>query len=395
MTTKRRQVLALAAIMLTGLNLRPIVNGVGAAIPAIRDDLGLSATVGGVLNAMPGATFVIFGLIAPTITAWLGSQRLVVAGLTVMAAGQVLRVAVPDLWAVFAGSILALAGTAVLNIILPGLVRTLFPKHVPTVTAIYTTCMMLGATAGSGLTIPIARGLDSEWRAGLGSWTLLAALAMIPWLSLLATGRNEKHVRRVSSVPIRTMLTNRVAWWIALFFAMQAMQAYVVTGWLSQVLVDAGLDLGVASQAVAVFAASGIPMAMVIPIVARRQARLPAIVVGLAMSYVVGYVGLLLAADSGYFVWAALLGAGGGAFPLAMLIVAIRAHTFDGLTALSAFSQSTAYFFATIGPFAFGLLHDLTGGWTAPIIVMIGVAVAMGSFGLLAARPHYVDQPAQ
>jgi CP family cyanate transporter-like MFS transporter len=183
-----------------------------------------------------------------------------------------------------------------------------------------------------------------------------------------------------------------VAWWIALFFAMQAMQAYIVTGWLTQILVDAGVDLGAAGSAVAAFALAGLPMAMVIPLIARRQSRFPAIAVGLAACYVAGYVGLLVSPSSGYLIWAAMAGLGGGAFPFAMLIVAIRAHSFDALTALSAFAQSTAYLFATLGPFAIGLLYDVTEGWTVPIWTMIAAAVAMGGFGVLAVRPRYIDQ---
>lgn len=394
MTLRRirgQQWLAIIIIAGTGLNLRPIVNGFGSAIPAIRDDLELSATVGGVLNALPGACFVVFGLLAPTITARFGTHRTVVAGLVTMIVGQVVRVVIPELWAVFAGSVIALAGIAVINILLPGVVRTFFPRHVPTVTAIYTTCMMLGATAGSGLTIPIAHAFGSEWRVGLGSWTIIAAIAIVPWLAMLITARDQTRTRQSSAVPVRAMLTNSVAWWIALFFSMQAMQAYVVTGWLSQILVDAGVDLAVAGSAVAVFAAAGLPMAMVIPMIARRQSRFPAIVIGLGLSYVGGYAGLLAAPDGPYVLWALLLGAGGGTFPLAMLIVVIRARSHAALTALSAFAQSTAYLFAMLGPFFIGFLHDATGGWEIPISVMIAAVGAMIVFGLLGTRQRYVD----
>lgn len=390
-TIGKAQALSITAIVLVGLNLRPIANGFGAAIPAVRADLDLSATAAGVLNALPGACFVVFGLLAPGFAARVGAQRAVVSGLVAMAIGQVLRVAVSDIWAVFAGSVVALAGTAVINILLPGLVRTLFPRHVAVVTAVYTTCMMTGATAGSGLTIPIARAFGTEWRGGVGIWTILAIVALVPWVTMLVTRSDTMRPRHASTVPLRTLLRNSVAWWIALFFAMQAMQAYIITGWLSQILVDAGVDLTLAGTAVAAFAAAGLPMAMVIPMVARRQTRFPAIVVGLATCYLIGYTGLLLSPSSGYLLWAALLGSGGGAFPFAMLIVAIRARSFDALTALSAFAQSTAYLFATIGPFVIGLLHDVTHGWTVPIWAMIGAAVAMGGFGLLAVRPRYVD----
>lgn len=384
----------MAAIGLVSLNLRPAANALGAVIPEVRADLGLSATVAGILNGLPGLCFVVFGLAAPTLAARVGVQRTLMGALVAMVTGQLLRVVLPGVGAVFAGSVLALAGMAMGNVLLPGLVRTLFPHRVPALTALYTTSMLVGATAASGLTVPIGAALDGGWRAGVGSWTVLAGLAFIPWIALLADNRSAGTAGPrpgTGRVRIRAMTRNPLAWWMGLFFGMQSMHAYVLTGWLSQILVDAGIALPVAGSAVAVFVGAGLPMATVVPMLARRQARLPALIVALGSCYVIGYFGLMLSPADGFWVWAAVLGAGSGTFPLMLMIVTLRARTIDGLTALSAFAQSTGYVLATIGPFVFGLLHDLTGGWTAPIIMMIAVAVAMVTFGLLVARPRYVE----
>src|SRR5690606_21522909 len=142
-------------------------------------------------------------------------------------------------------------------------------------------------------------------------------------------------------------------------------------------LVDAGVDLPAAGSAVAVFAVAGIPVAALMPILARRQSRLPLLVGSLDISYIVGDVGLLMWPAQGLWVWPAFIGAGGGAFALSLLMVTLRARTISGLTALSAFGQSGGYVSATLGPFVFGLLHDLSGGWTVPIMMMIVVALAM------------------
>ncbi|PSK91416.1 CP family cyanate transporter-like MFS transporter [Haloactinopolyspora alba] len=386
--------LAVSAIALISLNLRPAANGMGTVIPEVRADLGLSATVAGLLNALPGLCFVVFGLTAPAISARFGPQRTVAAGLVAMIAGQLFRVTVPGVAAVFAGSVLALAGMAMGNVLLPRLVRTLFPGRVPAVTAIYTTCMLAGATAASGLTVPIGRGLDGGWRAGLGSWSILACLALVPWVALLIrerAGDGPESQHDDGRIRLRSLVRNRVAWSMALFFGMQSMHAYVLTGWLSQILVDAGVDLPVAGSAVALFVGTGLPMAAVVPALARRQARLPALIVALGACYVVGYTGLIVRPADGLWVWAVVLGAGSGAFPLTLMMVTLRARTLSGLTALSAFGQSAGYVLATLGPFVFGLLHDLTGGWAVSSGMMIAVALAMVVFGLLAARPRYVE----
>lgn len=377
-----------------GLNLRPAANAMGAVIPEVRADLGLSATAAGVLNGLPGLCFVIFGLTAPAVGSRLGAHRTVVAALVVMVAGQLARVVFPGVVAVFLGSVVALAGMAMGNILLPGLVRIHFPRRVAAVTSLYTTCMLVGAAAASGLTVPIGNGLDGGWRAGVGSWAILACAALIPWIALIVTDRvnaGEQQVHGGPRIRLRALLRNPVAWSMAMFFGTQSMQAYVVTGWLSQILVDAGVDLPAAGSAVAVFVVAGIPVAALMPILARRQSRLPLLVGCLAISYVVGYVGLLMWPAQGLWVWPAFIGAGGGAFALSLLMVTLRARTISGLTALSAFGQSGGYVSATLGPFAFGLLHDLSGGWTVPIMMMIVVALAMIVAGFLIARPQSVE----
>ncbi|WP_166355326.1 CynX/NimT family MFS transporter [Phytoactinopolyspora limicola] len=395
--TSRRQTIRAAflpvvAIALMSVNLRPAANALGAVIPAIRDDLGLSATMAGILNATPGFCFVVFGLAAPSIAARIGAQRTIVMALTAMVCGQLVRVLIPDVGAVFAGSILALAGMALGNVLLPGLVRTHFPRHVPAITGLYTACLLGGATAASGLTVPIARGLDADWRAGLGSWTLLAALALIPWVALLIRRPDTRPRDQAGpAIQLRSLLNNSVAWWMAVLFAMQSMQAYVITGWLSQILVDAGMDLAVAGSAVAVFVAAGVPLAILVPALARRQRRIPPLVVVLGGFYLVGYGGLIMWPAEGAWAWAVLIGIGGGTFPLMLMLIGLRARTLAGVTALSAFSQCTGYVMAMVGPFVFGLLHDVTGGWTVPIATMAASIVVMVIAGLRAARPRMLE----
>ncbi|AYY13635.1 MFS transporter [Actinobacteria bacterium YIM 96077] len=384
-------VLAIAAIALMSLNLRPAANSLGAVIPAIREDLGLSATAAGILNATPGLCFVVFGLAAPTVGARLGVQRTLVLALIAMVTGQLIRVSVPAVGIVFAGSVTALAGMAMGNILLPGLVRTLFPRHVPAITGMYTACMLGGATAASGLTVPIGRGLDGDWRAGMGSWALLTVLALIPWIGMLVTTRTERRRQPTTTLRLRTLLRNRVAWSMALLFAMQSMQAYVVTGWLSQILVDAGMDLAVAGSAVAVFVAAGLPLATVIPPLARRERRIPVLIVSLGVSYLIGYTGLLLWPAQGAWAWAVVIGMGGGTFPLMLMMITLRARTLAGLTALSAFAQCIGYTMAMIGPFVFGILHDLSGAWTVPILTLMASVVVMVIAGLHAARPRMLE----
>ena len=54
-----------------------------------------------------------------------------------------------------------------------------------------------------------------------------------------------------------------------------------------------------------------------------------------------------------------------------LTLIGLRARTPAGTAALSGFTQSTGYLIAGVGPFGIGLLHDLSGGWTVPLIALL------------------------
>jgi CP family cyanate transporter-like MFS transporter len=53
-------------------------------------------------------------------------------------------------------------------------------------------------------------------------------------------------------------------------------------------------------------------------------------------------------------------------------------------------AQGFGYLLAAAGPLVFGLLHDATGGWTAPLAVLLVVLVAQTVAGAIAGRPRHV-----
>lgn len=62
--------------------------------------------------------------------------------------------------------------------------------------------------------------------------------------------------------------------------------------------------------------------------------------------------------------------------------------------ALSAFAQSTGYLIAALGPLLVGVLYERTGGWTAPIgLLLVALAVQTGA-GMVIARPRHIEDEA-
>jgi CP family cyanate transporter-like MFS transporter len=383
--------LALAGILLVALNLRPLVNALGAVVPELQAATGLSGTASGALLALPTICFAVVGFLAPTLAARIGTHRTVLLSLVILIGGQVLRAVVPGIAALFLGSVLGLAGAAVGNVLLPGLVRLHFPHSIPSVTAGYTTLLVVGGTAGAGLTLPIEHALGGDWRTGIGVWAVTAAAAVIPWIVMAIPTPSTAGHFRARRIRFAALVRSSLAWAMAGFFGAQSLQAYVTFGWLPAILTDAGLSDTAAAAQVAIVVGVGIPIAAVVPWLLGRLRRQGFLVVIFGICYVVGYLGLILSPTTATWLLSLLLGIGGGAFPMALTLIALRTRTPQGTISLSGFTQSTGYLMASIGPIGFGFLHDLTGGWTVPIIGLLVVVGVMVICGLLVVRPRVLE----
>jgi MFS transporter, CP family, cyanate transporter len=384
--------LVTAAVLLLAINLRPVVNALGAVIPELRAATGLPAATTGVLLSLPTLAFAVMGLAAPVLAARLGSHRTVVIALLALIAGQLIRSVVPGTAALFIGSLVGLAGIAVGNVLLPGLVRLHFPDRIPLMTAAYTTLLTIGGAAAAAATLPIERAVGGDWRTGLGMWAGIAVVALIPWLILIrsraARGPAPTAGRRL---PLSALARTRVAWALAVYFGCQSMVAYVVFGWLSQILTDEGMSDTAAAAQVGIAIAVGIPLAALVPPLLGRISRPALLVIALSACYLAAFIGLLFVPPEFVWVLSVLIGIGTGAFPLALTLIALRSRTSMATTSLSAFTQCCGYLIASIGPFGFGILYDLSDGWTAPLLALCAVVVLQAIAGCLAVRPRFVE----
>lgn len=400
----RGGVLVLVAVLLVAANLRTAVTSVGALLAEVGAGLGLSPTLLGVVATMPTVAFAAFGAATPRLTRRFRSTTLLLAATVLLTAGQAARALSPSAAVFIATSALALAGIAVANILLPALVKAYFPARIGLLTGLYTTSMVAGGSLAAATSVPLAAA-GGSWRAGLGAWALLAAAALVPVLVLWRSdaapsraGRRSKtrgteRDRPRPAVPLWAGRT-RLGWAMACFFGLQSLSAYALMGWLPQIFRDAGFSPQAAGLLLAGVIVGGVPMALLVPILAGRRADQRALVVALAGVMLAAYAGLAVAPRSGALVWMVLLAVGQGAFPLALSLIGIRARTAAGTVALSAFAQSTGYLIAVAGPLGVGMLYEATGGWGAALAALFVAMVIQARAGLSAARPRTVEDEA-
>ncbi|MFJ3693556.1 CynX/NimT family MFS transporter [Streptomyces sp. NPDC090052] len=403
--------LVMAGIVLAAVNLRPAITSLGALLEEVRDGLGMSGSIAGVLTSVPPLCFAVFGVMSPRLARRFGPGAVVCAGMVAITAGLVIRPFMSGTAGFLAASALALMGIAVSNVLMPVIVKRYFPDRVGTMTGLYSMALALGTALAAALTVPLTDGLGGSWRLGLGVWAVLAAVAVLPWIALIkdrsitaANAATEAGAAAVeapgaagtadaarSQAPVRRITSSRTAWALACFFGLQATAAYITMGWMPQIFRDAGVSAGTAGLLLAVTMVMGVPLAFVIPRLASRMKNQGPIVVALGACGLVGYAGLYLAPSGGAWVWALLLGISNCSFPLALTMIGMRSRSGAGVVRLSAFAQSTGYLISIPGPLLVGVLYQHSGGWGLPIALMAGLMVPQIAAGILAGRDRTIE----
>ncbi|KUJ68910.1 transporter [Streptomyces albus subsp. albus] len=390
------QRLVIAGMVLAALNLRPAITSLGSLLEEVRDGLGMNGTVAGLLTSVPALCFALFGLAAPRLARRWGPATVVCAGLAVITAGLAIRPLAGGTAGFLAASALALAGIAVSNVLMPVIVKRWFPDRVGAMTGVYSMALSLGTSAAAAVTVPATEGLGGSWRAGLGVWAVLAAVAVLPWIAI-ARGRTNRQARAESAAadsrdaPAVRITRSPTAWAMAVFFGLQATAAYVAMGWMPQIFRDAGVSASTAGVLLAITMAMGVPLSFVLPRIAARLRHQGVLVVILGAFGLTGYAGLWLAPAGGAWAWALLLGVSNCAFPLALTMIGMRAKTSAGVVRLSAFAQSTGYLISIPGPLLVGALYQATGGWDLPIGLMAALMVPQIAAGVLAGRDRTLE----
>ncbi|MET7352715.1 CynX/NimT family MFS transporter [Streptomyces mirabilis] len=394
--------LVTVGIVLTALNLRPAITSFGALLEDVRDGLGMSGSVAGLLTSVPPLCFAVFGVMAPRLARRFGPGAVVCAGMVAITAGLAIRPYTGSAVGFLAASALALMGIAVSNVLMPVIVKRWFPDRVGSMTGLYSMALALGTSAAAAVTVPVTDALGGSWQSGLAVWAGLAAAAVLPWIGLVrarsADPRDAERTRAAHPAPRETgglrITRSRTAWALAVFFGLQATAAYITMGWMAQIFRDAGVSAGTAGLLLAVTMVMGVPLAFVIPRLATRMPHQGPIVVALGVCGLAGYAGLYLAPAGGAWAWALLLGVSNCAFPLALTMVGMRARTGAGVAQLSAFAQSTGYLISIPGPLLVGVLYQHSGGWGLPIALMAALMIPQIAVGVLAGRDRTVEDEA-
>ncbi|MET9360025.1 MFS transporter [Streptomyces sp. NPDC006632] len=404
-------VVLLVGIVLASVNMRAALASVSPLVGEISDSFGLSSTASSLVTSVPVLFLGLGALVAPWLARRFGSEPVLLFALLLLAVGIVVRVA-PSAVALYGGGVLVGTAIALLNVLMPGLIKRDFPDKAASMTSVYTGAMIAGATLVAASSVPLEKAFGGSWEASLAVWSLLAVLAAVAWLPqvLIARGRTGHEVRTGASAGAsagaspsgaaqdttsgaagRSVWRSALAWQVTLFMGLQSLWSYVLIAWMPTIFTDHGMSRSTAGVIFAFNNLIQVAGAFAVPLLAGRMRSQRPLIVLVTSLVAAGYAGLMIAPVSGAWLWSGVLGIGqGGAVGLALTLIVLRSGDARTAARLSGMAQTVGYLLAAAGPLAAGAVHQATGGWTVPIALVLGVCAAALTVGLFAARDRTV-----
>lgn len=412
--------LILAGIVLIAMNLRSPIVAVAPVLDRIVTDIGLTAVTAGLLTSLPVLAFAVTTPVAATLLGRIGPDFAVAMSLIGVLIGVAIRSAGNEA-ALFIGTVVMGFAITLGNVLAPVLIRRNYPPgHRAAVTGLYTAALNVGSMLTLVGTVPVSDVVG--WRVGLNVWSILAIVALAVWVvavgwrratrptrmsartatpasstvpeidpehladTLPAEALSDTAAQRIVRLPAARRSTLGRFWLLGIAFGGQAFSYYGLTAWLPQIL-SALSDIPTAGSSAgsSLFQICAIVGALGVPVL---TARLPyrGILVLLVVLWAVVPIGLL-AAPSLWVIWLCAGGiAQGGTFTLVFIVVVELARSDAEAGRASALVQGIGYAIGAAGPSVFGALHELSGGWTGPLVAIL---VAVGTLlvgGLVVTR---------
>lgn len=438
---RRRSVILLAAVVLVGLSLRGPLIAIAPVTGPVRSGLHIGSATAGLFTSIP---VLLFALAAPPALILLvraGLDRVMLFALLGIGLGTLIRSS--------GGLAIALTGTVLLglavgvgNVAAPVAVGRDFPGRSGSVTGVYTASLNVGSMLSSLLTAPLANVVG--WRWALASWSALGFIAAAVWWTVgrgvrppATTAQDEADdvstggAARAGSADADAadadaaaadadaaaagaaaavagadagadaeadavgvaMWRRPVALLLTAAFACQSFGYYGITAWLPSLLADErGLSRAGAGVSSSVFQVLGIVGAVSVPYLIHRGFSRRAVMIAVCAGWAVLPIGLIVA-PAGWPIWCAFGGAAqGGGITIIFILVLAQVDGVGERQRMSTLVQGLGYGLGATGPTVIGAVHQATGSWTAPLLVIAVALAGLTTAGVLAAT--FVRTPA-
>jgi len=363
------------SVVLVALNLRPSMAAVGPLLSSIRGDVPLSFSSAALLTMLPVMTMGLAMFFGMGLAKRFGEHRSIVLSLLVIGLATLSRLFLDSALELIVSAIAAGIGIAMIQALMPALIKSRFSDNVSLFMGLYVTAIMGGAALAASFS-PFVQTHTGSWRIALAIWAVLALLALVFWYAQRSV---MPPLPEAGSGPQESFFGNRRAWLLAIFFGLGTASYTCVLAWLAPYYVEQGWSEQDAGLLLGFLTAMEVVSGLITPAIANRRQDKRGVVAVLLVLIIIGFCGLILSPQSLSLLWPCLLGLGiGGLFPMSLILSLDHLDNPRRAGGLTAFVQGIGYLIAGLSPLIAGMIRDQLGSFewawwslTAVIVLML------------------------
>lgn len=383
------KLLLLVAVLLLSANLRAPLTSVGVLLPAINDDLQLSAFATSIIAILPLLAFSFASLFAAPVSTKIGLNQTIVYALIVITVGIIFR-SLGSSTLLFTGILLIGIGIAFGNVLAPVFIKASFPLQVGIVTALYTVSMNIFGALSSAVSAPIAKA--TNYNISLAVIGIVTIITLIIWIIVL---QKDKEVEAPHPIAMTSSIwRSPLAWQITLFMGGQSVIFYSLINFLPIILKEQHIPVEVTGGYLTVLQMAIIIFTFIIPMIAANMAHQVYLGCINGLLFMAGIAGMIYGDVKYMLVYILFIGVALGiSFGLVNLFFSLKTEYTHTAKQLSGMSQSIGYLFAALSVLIFGVIHDYTHNWSHSLYFLLADALLMLIVGMLAGRKHTIEGP--
>lgn len=367
-------IVVVVSIFFVALNMRPAVTSIGPLFNVLMESLQVSNTQMSLLTSIPVFCMGLFAPVAVPLQRRLGTKFAIALLLTIIALANGLRLLQESYVLLVVTSFAAGLAIAIIGPMLNAFIKEKFPNRFATVVGVYSFGIGTGATLSAALTVSFYNGFHKDWTIALGSWAVLAVLALIIWLLVIPNQVEQSSVQKDERTKeiVRNPWKNSRAWTILLYFGFQTSLFFSMMSWLTPILQDKGLTLVAASSMLTFLSIVQMIGNIVVPILMEKWSNRIRWLLSLGIIGVSGFV--LLWFGTGWLLWIGVLIIGivlSGLFPIGLLLPLDEARTHAEANSWSSMVMSGGFMMSAIIPTLIGYCYDVTGNHSFTFVIFL------------------------